>query len=137
MTSDPIADYLTRVRNAAMINKKLVVVPYSKIKKEITEILFYQGYFYSYVFEKKNKKNNFNIGKIKIILKYDNSIRSSIIRKIIRISKPGLRKYCNNKTIPIVLNGLGTAIISTSYGLMTDKEARIRKLGGEVLFYIY
>lgn len=131
MNTDPISDYLTRIRNAVTANHKIVEIPTSKIKREITKILFEKGYILNYKFE-----DTTNPGLIKIALKYHPGTKMSAISKLERVSKPGLRKYCNSETIPTVLNGLGIAIISTSRGLMTDKEAKVQKVGGEVICYI-
>jgi small subunit ribosomal protein S8 len=131
MNTDPIADYLTRVRNAISANHRVVEVPASKLKKEITKILFDQGYILSYKFE-----DNAVQGTIKIALKYDDD-KDSVIRKIQRISKPGLRKYAGANESPRILNGLGIAIVSTSKGVMTGKQARRENVGGEVLCYVY
>jgi len=131
MNTDPIADYLTRVRNAIRANHKVVSIPASNLKKEITKILFDQGYILSYKFE-----DNINHqGNIKIALKYNS--KTPAIKKLIRVSKPGLRKYANKETMPRVINGLGIAILSTSKGVITDKEARDLNVGGEVICYIY
>jgi small subunit ribosomal protein S8 len=130
--SDPISDYLTRIRNAQMAGHHTVDIPASNIKKRITEILFEQGYISKYKFEDSEN----NQGVIKIAIKYDSS-RQPIIRKMTRISKPGLRKYVKSTELPRVINGLGTALISTSKGVLTDKKARELNVGGEVLFYIY
>ena len=131
MYTDPIADYLTRVRNAVMANHKVVEIPASNLKKEITKILFDQGYILSYKFDDSSVQ-----GTIKIALKYDKDTKDSVIKDIQRISKPGLRKYVNAEKLPRVINGLGIAIVSTSRGLMTDKEARQLHVGGEVICYI-
>ena len=131
--TDTIADYLTRVRNAIKANHRIVEVPASNLKKEMTKILFEKGYILSYKFE-----NAANVqGVIKIALKYHPTNKQSAIRNLTRISSPGLRKYTGSDKIPRVLNGLGIAIISTSKGVMTDKEARMQKVGGEVLCYVY
>ncbi|MEE3036964.1 MAG: 30S ribosomal protein S8 [Bacteroidota bacterium] len=130
MNTDPIADYLTRIRNAAKAGHKVVNIPASNTKKEMTKILKDKGYILNYKFEEDNKQGN-----IKIALKYNGSV--SAIEKLQRISKPGLRKYANNQTMPRVLNGLGIAILSTSKGVMTDKEAKRLNVGGEVLCYVY
>lgn len=130
MNTDPIADYLTRVRNAQMARHKVVEIPASNIKKEITKILEDKGYILSHKFEEDGKQ-----GIIKIALKYANNVPA--IRKIERISKPGLRKYCGASELPRVLNGLGIAILSTSKGVITDKEARNHNIGGEVICYVY
>lgn len=132
MVTDPIADYLTRVRNAIMAGHRVVEIPASKIKKEITKILFDQGYILSYKFE-----DNTAQGTIKIALKYDKVTKASVIRKLQRVSTPGLRKYIGANDMPRVLNGLGIAIISTSKGVMTNKSARQEHVGGEVLCYVY
>ncbi|MBI9040642.1 30S ribosomal protein S8 [Lutibacter sp.] len=132
MITDPIADYLTRVRNAIMAGHRIVEIPASKIKKEITKILFDQGYILSYKFE-DNKVQ----GTIKIALKYDKATKSSVIKKLQRVSTPGLRKYVGATEMPRVLNGLGIAIVSTSRGVMTGKMATQEHVGGEVLCYVY
>ena len=129
MNTDPIADYLTRIRNAVRANHRVVDVPASKVKKEITKILFDQGYILSYKFEETSSQQN-----IKIALKYDRDTKESIIKDLQRLSKPGLRKYAGAKELP---RGLGIAIISTSHGVMTDKQARSENVGGEVLCYVY
>ena len=131
MFTDPIADYLTRVRNDQMAGHKVVDVPASNMKKSITEILFDKGYILSYKFEEGENPQ----GNIKIALKYNS--KTPAIKKLIRVSKPGLRKYANQETIPRVINGLGIAIISTSKGVITDKEARNLNVGGEVICYVY
>ena len=131
MFTDPIADYLTRVRNAQMAGHKVVDVPASKMKKSITEILFDKGYILSYKFEDELNHQ----GNIKIALKYNS--KTPAIKKLIRVSKPGLRKYANKETMPRVINGLGIAILSTSKGGITDKEARNLNVGGEVICYVY
>ena len=130
--TDPIADYLTRLRNAIKAGHKVVEVPASNLKKELTRILFEQGYILNYKFEDDGPQ-----GSIKIALKYDQVNKVNAIQKLIRVSKPGLRKYSGHKELPRVLNGLGVAIISTSKGVMTDKEAREQNIGGEVLCYVY
>jgi small subunit ribosomal protein S8 len=132
MYTDPIADYLTRIRNAVAANHKVVEIPASNLKKEITKILFDQGYILSYKFEQNNVQ-----GSIKIALKYDKDTKEPIIREIQRISKPGLRKYSSSASIPRILNGLGIAIVSTSKGLMTGKKAKQLNVGGEVICYVY
>jgi small subunit ribosomal protein S8 len=129
--TDPIADYLTRVRNAVMANHRIVEIPASSIKKDITKILFDQGFILNYKFEEETRP-----GMIKIALKYHPATKQSAISSMTRISKPGLRKYADSENLPRVLNGLGIAIISTSHGVMTDKEARKLKIGGEVICYI-
>ena len=130
--TDPIADYLTRIRNAVMAGHKIVEIPGSNIKREMTKVLFEKGYILNYKFEDIGYQGN-----IKIALKYHPVTKASAIKKIERISKPGLRKYVSTDTLPRVLNGLGVAILSTNKGLMTDKEARKEKVGGEVLCYVY
>lgn len=132
MITDPIADYLTRVRNAIMAGHRVVEIPASNIKKEITKILFEQGYILSYKFEESKVQ-----GTIKIALKYDKATKSSVIKKLQRVSTPGLRKYVGADEMPRILNGLGVAIISTSKGVMTNKQARTEHVGGEVLCYVY
>lgn len=132
MVTDPIADYLTRVRNAIMAGHKVVEIPASNLKKEMTKILFDKGYFLNYKFVEDNKQ-----GIIKIALKYNPVTKQNAITKLERISKPGLRKYTGAGELPRVLNGLGIAILSTSKGVITDKEARTLKVGGEVLCYVY
>ena len=129
---DPIADFLTRIRNSIKANHRIVEVPSSKIKKEITKVLLEKGYIQNYKFEEEE-----NPGSIKIALKYNPDTKVSAIQHIERISKPGLRRYADATSLPRVLNGLGIAIISTNKGVMTDKEARQEKVGGEVLCYIY
>jgi small subunit ribosomal protein S8 len=132
MTTDPIADYLTRIRNAVLANHRVVEIPASNLKKEITKILFDQGYILSYKFE-----DNTTQGTIKIALKYDKLTKESVIKNIQRISKPGLRKYAGSNEVPRILNGLGIAIVSTSHGVMTGKQAKAENVGGEVLCYVY
>lgn len=132
MNTDPIADYLTRVRNAVAANHRVVEIPASNLKKEITKILFDQGYILSYKFEDDTAQ-----GTIKIALKYDKVTKESVIREIQRISKPGLRKYTGAKNLPRILNGLGISIVSTSQGVMTGKQAEQANIGGEVLCYVY
>ena len=132
MYTDPIADFLTRIRNAVRANHKVVEIPASNMKKEITKILFDQGYILSYKFDDSSVQ-----GTIKIALKYDKETKESVIKDIQRISKPGLRKYSGSSTLPRILNGLGIAIISTSKGLMTGKQAKQQNVGGEVICYVY
>ncbi len=132
MNTDPIADYLTRIRNAVRANHRVVDIPASNLKKEITKILFDQGYILSYKFEESKVQDN-----IKIALKYDRETKESVIKDLQRLSKPGLRKYSGASELPRILNGLGIAIVSTSKGVMTDKQARSENVGGEVLCYIY
>jgi len=130
--TDPIADYLTRLRNAIKAQHRVVEAPASNLKKEITKILYDKGYILNFKFVDEGPQ-----GTIKIALKYDPVNKVNAIKKIIRISKPGLRKYTGHKDLPRVLNGLGIAILSTSKGVMTDKEARELKIGGEVLCFVY
>jgi small subunit ribosomal protein S8 len=130
--TDTIADYLTRVRNAIKANHRIVEIPSSNLKKEMTKILFEKGYILSYKFEDSNVQ-----GTIKIALKYHPVSKQSAIKNLTRISTPGLRQYAGSAKLPRVLNGLGIAIISTSKGVMTDKEAKSQKVGGEVLCYVY
>ncbi|MDT0642342.1 30S ribosomal protein S8 [Zunongwangia sp. F363] len=132
MNTDPIADYLTRIRNAVAANHRVVEIPASNLKKEITKILFDQGYILSYKFDDSTAQ-----GIIKIALKYDKSTKDSVIKDIQRISRPGLRKYAGANELPRILNGLGIAIVSTSHGVMTGKQAQAEKVGGEVLCYVY
>jgi len=130
--TDPIADYLTRVRNAIMAKHKVVEIPASNLKKEMTKILFDKGYILSYKFEEDDKQ-----GIIKIALKYHPISKVSAIKSLKRVSRPGLRKYSDVENLPRVLNGMGIAILSTSRGLMTEKEARKENVGGEVICYVY
>ncbi len=130
--TDTIADYLTRVRNAIKANHRIVEIPASNLKKEITKILFEKGYILSYKFETSTAQ-----GTIKIALKYHPVSKQSAIKNLTRISTPGLRQYARSQKLPRVLNGLGVAIISTSKGVLTDKEAKTQKVGGEVLCYVY
>lgn len=130
--TDPIADLLTRIRNGIKARHKVVEIPASNMKKSITKILFEKGYILNYKFEDEGPQ-----GKIKIALKYHPESKQSAIKSIQRISRPGLRKYAGHMDMPRVLNGLGIAILSTSQGLMTDKEARARNVGGEVICYVY
>lgn len=130
--TDPVADFLTRIRNAVMAGHKVVEIPASNIKKGITRILFEKGYILSYKFLEEGPQ-----GTIKIALKYDPRSKKPAIKSLERVSRPGLRRYTGVDDIPRVLNGLGIAIISTSKGLMTDKEAKTENLGGEVLCYVY
>ncbi len=131
MVTDPIADFLTRVRNAQMAGHRLVEIPASNLKKRITEILYEQGYILKYKFEDDNKQ-----GLIKIALKYDPSTKQPAIRNLERISRPGLRQYAKPADMKRVINGLGVAIISTSKGVLTDKQAKAQNVGGEVLCFI-
>ena len=130
--TDPIADYLTRVRNAIAARHKVVEIPASNLKKDITKILYDKGYILNYKFVEDELQ-----GTIKIALKYNPETKQSAIRTLKRISTPGLRKYSGFQEMPRVLNGLGIAIVSTSQGVMTDKEARKHKIGGEILCYVY
>jgi small subunit ribosomal protein S8 len=132
MYSDPIADFLTRIRNAQMARHKVVEIPGSNLKKELTKILFEKGYILNYKFEDDDKQ-----GVIKVALKYHPKSKRPAITEIQRVSKPGLRKYSGADSLPRVLNGLGISVLSTSRGLMTDKEARKENVGGEILCYVY
>ena len=132
MTTDPIADFLTRIRNAQMAGHRIVEIPASNLKKRMTEILYHQGYILKYKFEDDNKQ-----GVIKIALKYDPTTKEPAIKTMERISRPGLRQYAKPVEFKRVKNGLGVAILSTSKGVMTDKEAKSQNVGGEVLCYIY
>jgi len=131
--TDPIADYLTRIRNGIQAKHRVVEIPGSNLKREMTKVLFDKGYILNYKFEETTDHQ----GIIKIALKYHPETKISAIKKLERISRPGLRKYVNTDDIPRVLNGLGVAVLSTSQGVMTDKEARKLKVGGEVLCYVY
>ena len=130
--TDPIADYLTRLRNAIQAKHRVVEVPASNLKKDITKILFDQGYILNYKFEEDGAQ-----GTIKIALKYNPQTKVNAIKCLTRVSKPGMRKYTGYREMPRVINGLGIAIISTSKGVMTNKEAAELKIGGEVLCYVY
>ena len=130
--TDPIADFLTRIRNAQMAKSKVVEIPSSNMKKSITKILYDNGYILNYKFDDEKDK-----GIIKIALKYNLQTKEPVIKKLERVSRPGLRKYTNVGNMPRVLNGLGIAVISTSQVVMSDKDARTKNLGGEVLCYIY
>jgi small subunit ribosomal protein S8 len=132
MNTDPIADYLTRIRNAVRANHRVVEIPASNLKQEMTKILFDQGYILSYKFDGSTGQ-----GIIKIALKYTKDTKESVIKKIQRISKPGLRKYASSSELPRILNGLGIAIVSTSHGVMTAKQAQRENVGGEVICYVY
>ena len=131
--TDPIADYLTRMRNAIKASHRVVEIPSSSVKKEITKVLFDKGYIRNYKFEDDNGPQ----GNIKIALKYNPASKTPAIVALERISKPGLRKYVGANELPRVLNGLGIAVVSTSKGIMTDKEARAEHVGGEVLCHVY
>lgn len=130
--TDPIADYLTRLRNAIQAKHRVVEVPASNLKKDITKILFNQGYILNYKFEEDGAQ-----GTIKIALKYNPQTKVNAIKSLTRVSKPGMRKYTGYREMPRVINGLGIAIISTSKGVMTNKAAADLKIGGEVLCYVY
>jgi len=132
MNTDPIADYLTRIRNAVSAGHRVVEIPASNLKKEITKILFDQGYILSYKFDDSSVQ-----GTIKIALKYTKDTKEPVIKRLQRISKPGLRKYSSSTELPRILNGLGIAIVSTSHGVMTGKQAKKENVGGEVLCYVY
>jgi small subunit ribosomal protein S8 len=133
MFTDPIADYLTRIRNANSAGHRVVDIPASNTKREITKILFDQGYILSYKFE----ETEYHQGNIKIALKYDRLTKEPVIKKIQRISTPGLRKYSGSDNLPRVLNGLGISIVSTSHGVMTGKQATKENVGGELICYIH
>lgn len=130
--TDPIADYLTRIRNAQQAKHRIVSIPSSKLKQKITEILYEQGFILKYTFEGEGKHAVINIA-----IKYDTETKEPVIRKLGRLSTPGLRMFVGKDELPRIINGLGVAIISTSHGLMTDKEARKQNLGGECLCYVY
>jgi len=132
MNTDPIADFLTRIRNASSAGSKIVEIPGSNVKRAMTEILFDQGYILNFKFEDDDKQ-----GIIKIALKYNQSTKVPAITKIQRASRPGLRKYNGSNSMPRVLNGLGVAIVSTSKGVITGKQAKKMNVGGEVLCYVY
>ena len=132
--TDPIADYLTRLRNAINAQHRVVEIPSSKLKKDITKILFNQGYILNYKFVESEDSP---VSTIKIALKYDSVDKVNAIKCLTRVSRPGLRQYTGYKNMPRVLNGLGIAILSTSKGVMTNKEAKAQKIGGEVLCYVY
>ncbi len=133
MNIDPIADFLTRIRNAINAGHRVVEIPASNLKIEITKILFDQGFVLSYKVESDKGPQ----GTIKIALKYDRETKESVIKELQRISKPGLRKYASSTEMPRILNGLGIAIVSTSHGLMTGKQAQAQNVGGELLCYVY
>jgi len=132
MTTDPIADFLTRIRNAQMAGHRIVEIPASNLKKRMTEILYHQGYILKYKFEDDSKQ-----GVIKIALKYDLATKEPAIKTLERVSRPGLRQYSKPVDFVRMKNGLGVAIVSTSKGVMTDKDAKVQNVGGEVLCYIY
>lgn len=131
--TDPIADYLTRIRNAQMAGHRVVEIPSSNLKKKITEILYEQGYIHRYKFADTEGRQ----GVIHIALKYDKRTKEPVIRRLGRVSKPGLRKYAGSGELPRVINGLGIAIVSTSKGVMTSKQAVAENVGGELLCYVY
>ena len=133
MFTDPIADYLTRIRNANRAGHRVVDIPGSNIKREITKILFNQGYILSYKFDETEDHQ----GNIKIALKYDNLTKEPVIKKLQRISTPGLRQYAASDNLPRILNGLGISIVSTSKGVMTGKQAAKENVGGELICYVY
>lgn len=133
MITDPIADYLTRLRNGIKARHSVVTIPASNIKKEITKVLHEKGYIRNYQFDDEASVQ----GVIKIALKYNTDTKQPAILKLERVSKPGLRKYTDRENMPEVINGLGIAILSTSKGVMSDKEARKMNVGGEVLCYVY
>ena len=130
--TDPIADFLTRIRNAQQARHRVVEIPSSRLKKKLTEILYDQGYIHRYKFVDEGPQ-----GLIKIALRYDKESNEPVIRKLGRISKPGLRKYAKADELPRVINGLGIAIVSTSHGVMTSKQAAAEKVGGELICYVY
>ena len=132
MVTDPIADFLTIIRNAQMAGHRMVEIPASNLKKRMTEILYNQGYILKYKFEEDTKQ-----GLIKIALKYDENTKQPAIRTLERISRPGLRQYAKPAEIKRVINGLGIAILSTSKGVLTYKQAKAANVGGEVLCYIH
>ncbi len=130
--TDPIADYLTRLRNAQQARHRVVTIPSSRMKRGITEILYEQGYIHKYTFQGEGKD-----AVIKIAIKYDQETKLPVIRELGRLSRPGLRQFASHTELPRIINGLGVAIISTSKGLMTDKQARQQNLGGECICYVY
>ncbi|MEM0939081.1 MAG: 30S ribosomal protein S8 [Bacteroidota bacterium] len=132
MITDPIADYLTRIRNAINAKHRVVQIPASNLKKQMTKVLHDKGYIRNYKFEENHKQ-----GIIKIALKYNSQTKQSAITSLERVSTPGLRKYANAENLPRVLNGLGIAILSTSKGVISDKEAKMENIGGEVLCYVH
>jgi small subunit ribosomal protein S8 len=132
--TDPIADYLTRIRNAQLAGHRIVEIPASKIKKRITEILYEQGYILKYTYDDSGAHKQ---GVIKIALKYDTVSKKPVIQRLVRVSRPGLRRFSGALEIPRVINGLGIMIVSTSRGVMTDKQAKEQNVGGELLCYIY
>ncbi len=130
--TDPVADYLTRLRNAITVKHRIVDIPASNLKKAITKILFEKGYILNYIFEDEGPQGN-----IKIALKYNPNTKANAIKGLERASRPGLRKYNGSADMPRVQNGLGVAVVSTSKGVMTDKDARRRGIGGEVLCEVW
>jgi small subunit ribosomal protein S8 len=132
--TDPIADYLTRIRNAQLAGHRIVEIPASKLKKRITEILYEQGYILKYTFDAEGAHKQ---GVIKIALKYDPATKKPVIQKLARVSRPGLRRFSGALDIPRIINGLGIMIVSTSKGVMTDKQAKEQNVGGELLCYVY
>jgi small subunit ribosomal protein S8 len=132
--TDPIADYLTRIRNAQMAGHRIVEIPASKIKKRITEILYDQGFILKYTYDDSGAHKQ---GLIKIALKYDPATKKPVIQKLARVSRPGLRRFSGATEIPRIINGLGIMIVSTSRGVMTDKQAKEQNVGGELLCYVY
>lgn len=132
--TDPIADYLTRIRNAQMAGHRIVEIPASNLKKRITEILYDQGYILKYTFDDAGAHKQ---GVIKIALKYDPISKEPVIKELVRVSRPGLRRFSGVTDIPRIINGLGTLIVSTSRGVMTDKKARELNVGGELMCYVY
>lgn len=132
--TDPIADFLTRIRNAQMAGHKIVEIPASKIKRRMTEILYEEGYILKYQFEDEGSHGQ---GTIKIAIKYDPLTKKPVIRQMQRVSRPGLRSYAGAGEIPRVINGMGIMIVSTSHGVLTDRKARAEGVGGELLCYVY
>ncbi|HNI12580.1 MAG TPA: 30S ribosomal protein S8 [bacterium] len=133
--TDPIADFLTRIRNAQLAGHRIVEIPASKLKKRMTEILYDQGFILKYTFDDTSAV--FKQGVIKIALKYDPVTKKPVIRELVRVSRPGLRRFSGATDIPRIINGLGMMIVSTSKGVMTDKQAREHNVGGELLCYVY
>ena len=133
--TDPIADFLTRIRNAQMAGHRIVEIPASKLKQRLTEILYAQGYILKYTFEDRTAERP--QGTIKIALKYDPITKKPVIQELVRVSRPGLRRFSGATDIPRIINGLGIMIVSTSRGVMTDKQAREQNVGGELLCYVY
>ncbi len=133
--TDPIADYLTRIRNAQIAGHRVVSIPASRTKKRLTEILYDQGFILKYKFDDEAGKGQ--QGVISIALKYERETKRPVIRKLVRVSKPGLRQYAKADSMPRVINGLGISIVSTSKGVMTGRQATEQNVGGEVLAYVY